>query len=101
MSNDFPALFLDEAMGALKNVLQSAWPFHRKARPNQTEQNYQKHKHQQFHRYGVGDRRLWIVRLDVQRPQQPCDWAGEKVIQDFSEPELFEHGSGFSHALTA
>src|SRR5205814_6312075 len=30
MPNNFPALSLDEAMGALKNVLQSAGPFHRK-----------------------------------------------------------------------
>jgi hypothetical protein len=97
MSNDFPALSLDEAMRAFKNVLQSAWPFHRKAGPNQSKENYQKQKHQELHGNSVGDRRLRMVRLNVQRPQQSRDRAGEQVIQDFSKPELFGHGSGFSH----
>ena len=33
------------------------------ARPNQTEQNYQKHKHQQFHSYSVGDRRFPFLHI--------------------------------------
>src|ERR1700746_3163125 len=97
VADDVAALPQNEAVGTLKNVLQRSRVINRESRAKQCEQDDQERKYQKLHGHGIGDRGIRILRLNMERSQQPCHWAGEEVVQYFSKPELFGHRAAFSY----
>jgi hypothetical protein len=97
VSDDFVTLPLNESVGAFEDVLQRAWLVNRKPGAHHHKQADEKQKYQQLHRDGIRDGRVRVFRFNVERPQQPVDWAGEKLIQNRSKPELFVHGAASSY----
>src|SRR6266567_1844880 len=91
MADNFAALAEDKALKPLERMLQASGRFDRQARSHHEEERQQEREDEQLHRERIGDRRMRILGLDVERPQKRRDGPGEQVVQDFGKPELFRH----------
>src|SRR5579863_1291187 len=91
VADDFLALAFDKPLSTLEDMLQGSRPIDRQLRPYKHKQSNQKEEHEHFHRGGVGDWGLGVLRLNVESAQQSGNRNGEKSIQERCEPKLFMH----------
>ena len=84
-ADNISTLTLDEAIQSLEHVLQTARAFDRKPGSQDEEEDKQQSNNQHFHRNGVGDGRVRIGGLNVQRAQQRSHRAAKGMVQKASE----------------
>ena len=89
MTDNFPALPVDESLDTLEHVLESAGTFDREARADKQKQDHQKQENEQLHRQRIRDRRGRMLGLDGKCAQQGRHRRGEQMVQDGGKPELF------------
>src|SRR5581483_2954353 len=92
--DDFFALRDDEPVYAFDTVLQRTGILNRKPGPDDRKYNHQEHEDQYLHGRSIGDRRLRMLRTDMERAQQRMHGTGEGMIEESRDPELLRHRTG-------
>src|SRR5262245_58493005 len=88
MADDLFRLTVQEVVNYLKDVLQLAGLINRKTRPQESEENNNHQRDQNFHRYEVCPWTLGIFGVHPDKSKKRFCRCGEVVVQQLREPEL-------------
>src|SRR5271166_1177209 len=88
VANHFLALFANEGVQALHNMLQRTRVVYRKTRAKNGEADHEQDEHQELHRYIVGDGCLRIRRTQMKSTQNRIRYAGEVLVKKGRYPQL-------------
>src|SRR5690349_19286165 len=91
VADNLLALALNKIVHAFKNVLQGTGFVDRQAGANHEKKQQQDEHDQQLHGDGVGNGRLRMFNVNVQRLQHGSHGAADCTVQKLGKPELFSH----------